>query len=329
MGGYLSTRRSDASEAEAAARDALPARPLVSQIAGGNQHTYQLHPELLGEGAFAYVVKATVKETGLDCVVKVSSKEAVDETPSFHQEIRVMNGLRHPNIVNLHEGFEDESNIYLVMDFCRGGELFTKICEMRKFSEFQAAITMQQVLQALSYLHHSQHIVHRDVKPENLVYDDDQGSIETSTLKLVDFGLARKFVPGGGNKMHTQAGTTYYVAPEVLKGSYTEVCDVWSAGVLLYLLLSGRFPFSGESPQEITSSVRQGTVYFPQQDWGLISEHAKTLVMNMLFYRSKDRITAQRALLDKWIERKGQVGRCCACTMFEGWWRSRSSSSKV
>merc|ERR1719359_262141 len=125
------------------------------------------------------------------------------------------------------------------MELCEGGELFNRIVEATTLSESQTAIVMQQALRAVAYMHHV-HIAHRDLKPENLIFVDKK-PIEKSTVKVIDFGIAKQFVPGV--PLTTTLGTAHYVAPEVLTGSYNEACDVWSGGVIMYILLVGHQPF--------------------------------------------------------------------------------------
>mmetsp|Transcript_41600 Transcript_41600/g.75428 ORF Transcript_41600/g.75428 Transcript_41600/m.75428 type:complete len:511 (-) Transcript_41600:78-1610(-) len=323
MGGYLSSNRSSESAAaaskppESADDVQKPPEPrrsksgttpasgrcagLVIDNEGSIEDVYDLHTKRLGEGAFAYVVKATVKKTGLVRAVKVNSKAHLKDIAKFKQEIDLMKSLDHPNILNLFEAFEDKRNIYLVMELCTGGELFDKIISMGSFTEVQAAVLMQQLLRAIFYMH-SNCIAHRDLKPENFLFAD-QEPMENSTLKLIDFGLASRFEPGAA-LMKTKAGTPYYVAPQVLQGSYTEACDVWSAGVIMYILLCGYAPFDGNSDQETLNKVKRGHFTFPKEEWDSVSDGAKALIKKMLTMKPEDRITADAALHDAWVSNK-------------------------
>mmetsp|Transcript_6533 Transcript_6533/g.15987 ORF Transcript_6533/g.15987 Transcript_6533/m.15987 type:complete len:514 (+) Transcript_6533:81-1622(+) len=326
MGGYLSpgTRSSDSTGAaasqsqppESAEEKKPPPEPrrsksgttpggrcagLVIDNDGSIEEVYDLDPKRLGEGAFAYVVKATVKKTGLVRAVKVNSKAHLKDIAKFKKEIELMKSLDHPNILNLFEAFEDKRNIYLVMELCTGGELFDKIISMGTFTEVQVAVLMQQLLRAIFYMH-SNCIAHRDLKPENFLFADKE-PVENSTLKVIDFGLASRFEPGVA-MMKTKAGTPYYVAPQVLQGSYTEACDVWSAGVIMYILLCGYAPFDGASDTETLTKVKRGHFIFPKEEWDGVSVDAKALIKKMLTMKPEDRITAEAALHDTWVSNK-------------------------
>ena len=187
----------------------------------------------------------------------------------FKQEITILQMLDHPNVLKLYEYFEDDKNVYLVTEICRGGELFDRIIEQEFFSEKVAAKIFKQILQSLNYCH-NQGIAHRDLKPENFLFETNE---ESSDLKIIDFGLSKIIKSqgafnkeglsagkadkeGGGRKkeldrMNTRAGTPNYISPEVLAGNYGVECDLWSAGCILYILLCGYPPFYGDDDQEI------------------------------------------------------------------------------
>lgn len=164
-----------------------------------------------------------------------------------------MRNLDHPNIIKLYETFEDSRNIYLVMEICEGGELFDRIIDKGQFSETEARVIFTQMIQAINYCH-SNGIAHRDLKPENFLF---LTKAEDSPIKVIDFGLSKHFDEKGGHSaMTTRAGTPYYISPEVLSGNYDESCDIWSSGVILYILLSGVPPFGGDSDPEILEAVK-------------------------------------------------------------------------
>ncbi|CAK9007604.1 unnamed protein product [Durusdinium trenchii] len=192
----------------------------------------------------------------------------------FKQEIAIMKMMDHPNIIKLFESFEDHRNIYLVMELCSGGELFDRIIESGHFSEVQAAILMQQIIRAIYYMHENQ-VCHRDLKPENFLFMT-KDPIEKNFLKIIDFGLSCKFIPG--KPLATKAGTPYYVAPQVLAGNYDQLSDLWSCGVIMYVLLCGYPPFFGDTDSEVLAKVRLGNFNFNPSDWKNVSEDAKTLI---------------------------------------------------
>lgn len=179
--------------------------------------------------------------------------------------------------------------------YCSGGELFEKIQELKNFSEKMAAECLRQILGAINYCH-EQGIVHRDLKPENLLYDS---KLPNAQLKVVDFGVSAKYKKG--QVLKDKFGTPYYIAPEVLSRKYDEKCDIWSCGVILYILLCGYPPFNASTDVEIMNVVKKGQYAFDDAEWRNISKDAKLLINKMLTYDPKKRISAAEALKDPWI----------------------------
>lgn len=207
--------------------------------------------------------------------------------------------MDHPNIIKLYEVYEDNRYIYLIMEECSGGELFDRIIERinkkELFTEKQAAVIFKNMMSALCYCHANQ-ICHRDLKPENLLF---LNSSEDSPLKVIDFGLSKMFTKED-KKMTTKVGTAYYVSPEVLEGDYDEKCDIWSAGVILYILLTGDPPFNGANDSEIYRKITKKQFTFPSPSWDKISEDVKDLIRNMLC-DPKDRYSAEKVLQHTWV----------------------------
>jgi calcium-dependent protein kinase len=221
----------------------------------------------------------------------------------LQQEINIMKMMDHPNIISLYETYQDKLYIYLVMELTQGGELFDRIIDAGHFSEADAAHVMQQMLRAIHYMHQVRPlgVCHRDLKPENFLFATKE-PINANLLKLIDFGLS-KFIPPGQN-MTTKAGTPYYVAPEVLAGKYTQQCDSWSAGVIMYTILSGTPPFTGRTDDDLLAKVRRGVYSFPEREWRHISKDAKRLIVHLLEMKPEKRCTPQKALSHDWIKHK-------------------------
>merc|ERR1719281_1696205 len=190
------------------------------------------------------------------------------------------------------------------MEYCTGGELFDRIVQQselygKSFSEAQTALILKQMLRAVAYLH-NEHICHRDLKPENFLLENDNPVDDPENMvKIIDFGVSRRFTPG--NSMKTRVCTPYYVAPEVVNGKYNELCDMWSMGVILYILLSGSPPFYGGGDDEIIKNVQRGVYYLEEDPWPDVSGSAKDLIAKLLVKALDKRLTANDALLHEWI----------------------------
>lgn len=261
---------------------------------------YELEENKLGCGTYGSVSRGKHRSTGVVRAVKTISKGHMKNVEQFKQEISIMKVVDHPNIIKLFETFEDRRNIYLVMELCVGGELFDHIIEAGHFTEATAAIIVQQILRAIFYMHENQ-ISHRDLKPENFLFLT-KDKIERNVLKIIDFGLSCRFE--NNQSLSTRAGTPYYVAPQVLSGRYDRMCDLWSVGVIMYVLLCGYPPFGGRTDQEVLARVRQGSFTFEAKDWRHISEDAKSLIRGLLKMDPKERMTADQALSHDWIKLK-------------------------
>ena len=183
------------------------------------------------------------------------------------------------------------------MEYCKGGELFDIISQKGSFSEKEACIIMKQLMSAICYSHQNG-IVHRDLKPENILMENDN---EDLSIKLIDWGCAKTLKKK--EKLHQADGTSYYIAPEVLKGNYDEKCDIWACGVIFYILLCGYPPFNGESDEEIFESILKGDFEFPAEEWDSVSDNAKILIKKFLTKNPKKRISALESLQDVWFKK--------------------------
>ena len=248
---------------------------------------YEVSDKVLGTGAFGMVKKATKRTSGEVRAVKMIDKLQLDqqEKISLKYEIDILKNLTHPNIVRLYEVYENKSQIYMVTELCDGCELFDEISKRETFSEIEAALVTKQVLQAIAYCH-GQNIAHRDLKPENILIDIKN----RGTIKVIDFGTSHHF-DSSNNVMHQLYGTPYYIAPEVLTGSYTEACDVWSIGVIVYIMLCGRPPFTGNSEDDILNKVRRGEWVFGH-DFEKVSQEGKDFITKLMCKNVERRLTA-------------------------------------
>ena len=281
--------------------------------------------ETLGQGAFGTVRKAVHKVTGQERAIKILKKRQQDERKLF-LEVSILSKLTHPNIMEIYEFYEDKANFYIVSELCKGGELFDKITEKGAFKESEACPIMLQLVSAICYSHDN-NIVHRDLKPENIMLDSTKNS--NPIIKLIDWGGARYF--SKNKKMSTIKGTPYYIAPEVIKEVYDEKCDIWSLGVIFYVLLCGYPPFfyvllcgyppfNGDTDVEIIQNVQKGKFVFPEEEWGVISPECKDLIKKMLTYEPSKRISAKEILIHPWFsqyEKKVKEDKTVALSAFE------------
>jgi calcium-dependent protein kinase len=250
---------------------------------------------VLGAGSFGKVFLGHNKKNSEHKVaIKVISKRRFQNELDFiRQEFRILSILDHPNIVKYYETYEDLKYLYMVMEYCPGGELFDKIADRSSYTEKEASQIMEDIFRAISHCH-SINVTHRDIKPENLMYGED------GKIKLIDFGLAKQSYSKLA-KMTTLAGTPYFISPEVLKGVYGRECDMWSLGVLLYIILSGEYPFDADSRIEVFDKISSGKISFRKHTWKHISDEAKDLIYKLLQLNIKKRLTAQSALKHPWF----------------------------
>ncbi|KAM3144381.1 hypothetical protein pb186bvf_003545 [Paramecium bursaria] len=260
---------------------------------------------VLGAGAFSQVRKVTHRKTRAIRAMKVINKSRLSTAElqqKFINEINVLRQLDHPHILKLFEFYQDEKNYYIIIELCTGGELFDKIIEKGQFSEKEACYVMKQILSAIYYAHNL-NIVHRDLKPENILLDiTSQGNYN---IKVVDWGTAKIFNPK--QSINEKFGTLYYIAPEVLQKNYNEKCDIWSCGVIFYILLSGMPPFNGRTDQDIQKSILRGVYTMDGDIWDLVTDLAKDLIKNMLQLDITKRFSAKQVLEHPWFNQAHQI----------------------
>ncbi|XP_013598373.1 PREDICTED: calcium-dependent protein kinase 5-like [Brassica oleracea var. oleracea] len=257
----------------------------------------------LGQGQFGTTYLCTELATGVDYACKSISKRKLiskEDVEDVRREIQIMHHLAgHGNIVTIKGAYEDSLYVHIVMELCAGGELFDRIIQRGHYSERKAA-ELTKIIVGVVEACHSLGVMHRDLKPENflLVNKDDDFS-----LKAIDFGLSVFFKPG---QIFTDVvGSPYYVAPEVLLKRYGPEADVWTAGVILYILLSGVPPFWAETQQGIFDAVLKGYIDFDSDPWPVISDSAKDLIRRMLSSKPAERLTAHEVLRHPWICENG------------------------
>ncbi|XP_015580520.2 calcium-dependent protein kinase 26 [Ricinus communis] len=276
--------------------------------------------EQLGWGQFGVIRVCTDKFSGDLFACKSIAKDRLvtsDDARSVKLEIEIMTRLSgHPNVVDLKAVYEDEDYIHLVMELCAGGELFHQLEKHGRFSETEARVLFRHMMQVVLYCHEIG-VVHRDLKPENILLATKASS---SQIKLADFGLATYIKPG--QSLHGTVGSPFYIAPEVLAGGYNQAADIWSAGVILYILLSGMPPFWGKTKSQIFDAVRAADLRFPSNPWDRVTESAKELVRGMLCTDPSLRLTAQQVLDHSWMKDDGQCSEApdqCQKKSCGGW----------
>ena len=254
--------------------------------------------KVLGEGAFSIVYKAVNKKSKqVRCIKKIKTDAfSKAEGENIMNEIKMLTKIDHPYIMKIVEYYEKGEFLYIVTEFLEGGELFDKISQDTSFSEADAARYIGQILMAVSYLH-SKNIVHRDLKPENIVLDSAK---PRQNIKIIDFGTSREI--DAKERLRTKVGTAYYIAPEVLDMDYDNKCDIWSCGIILYVLLCGYPPFNGATEEKIVERIKKGKFGFPAEEWDHISPNAKDIIKSMLTLDPKKRPTADQILQEPWFD---------------------------
>ncbi|KAI9010146.1 kinase-like domain-containing protein [Hyaloraphidium curvatum] len=280
---------------------ALPTLEFPNQGGSGRKHEYEILQEL-GEGSFARVYLVRDRRSRALYAAKVVDKKRSSDPAAIKKEISIHAYLKHSNIINLISSHEDKDYIYLLMEYACGGELFDRIAPDEGLEEDLAHFYFVQLVDAVEYLH-GNGVAHRDLKPENILLDD-QGN-----LKLSDFGLASVFRYQGKTRMlKTACGTPPYVAPEIHQDQYAaEPVDVWSTGVILYVLLAGNTPWdepTGRSPEFVAYASNPNLDFDP---WCRFSPEALSLVRNMLSIDPRTRYTIADVKHSAWYRRPNRI----------------------
>uniref|UniRef100_A0A7S3XZF5 Protein kinase domain-containing protein n=2 Tax=Heterosigma akashiwo TaxID=2829 RepID=A0A7S3XZF5_HETAK len=258
---------------------------------------YQLGDEL-GTGAYSKVKKCTDKSNGKEWAAKIVNRAQLqpEDAQALEDEIKIMKELDHEHVIKLADVFNEGAQTILVLELVVGGELFDRIVQKEKYTEKEARDLVALLLRTLDYLH-THDIVHRDLKPENLLLTSRE---DDANIKIADFGFARHI--SEVREMEEACGTPGYVAPEILRGlKYSGKADLWSAGVITYILLGGYPPFYDEDQDQLFRKIRRGQYQFHAPYWDHVSEEARDLISQMLVVNHKQRQSAAELLRHPWI----------------------------
>ncbi|KAJ6698485.1 CALCIUM-DEPENDENT PROTEIN KINASE 2 [Salix purpurea] len=269
----------------------------------GHLEDYYKLGRKLGRGQFGTTFLCVEKATGKEYACKSIAKRnllTADDVEDVRREIQIMHHLAgHPNVVSINGAYEDEVAVHVVMELCAGGELFDRITKRGHYTEKKAAKLTRTIVGVIEACH-SLGVMHRDLKPENFLFVNER---EDSPLKAIDFGLSEFFKPG--ESLNDVVGSPYYVAPEVLRKLYGPEADVWSAGVMVYILLCGVPPFWAEKEHDVFREVLYGHLNFTSKPWPKVSASAKDLIRRMLVRDPKKRLTAHEVLCHPWVRDDG------------------------
>lgn len=260
--------------------------------------------EVIGSGHFAQVREVNERGTGTRWAGKflkirknASSRLGVDRK-SVEREVEILQALQHANIMALRDVFESRAEVVLILELINGGELFDFIAEKDNLMENEAIEFMKQILEGVGYMH-SKNIVHFDLKPENIMLSKKLGS--APDIKIVDFGLAHRFSPGEEYK--SNSGTPQYIPPEVINYEpLSSAVDMWSIGVITYILLSGLSPFQGDTDAETLKNIIAMEYEFNEHHFSTTSAMAKEFIQKLLVKDQNERMTAEECLLHPWIK---------------------------
>ena len=298
----ISREKQDTTNLKEESQISISNRLFINEIKEIPKKKYKIK-KLLGIGSFGRVFLAqninTMEYIAMKEIPKTSEDLLTDN--EIMDEIEILKNLDHPDIVRIMEFYSTEESYYIINEYCPGGELFAQINKI--FSETQIAVMFRQILSGLAYLH-SNNIIHRDLKLENILIKEIEKSKETNedlyVLKIIDFGTAKIF--DKSKKARAIVGSSYYIAPEVINKKYNRECDLWSAGVILYMFIVGHAPFDGKSDKEIMEKVKKGNYLKNEDRWINASNEVKDLINKLLVYEPEKRLTALEALKHPWFK---------------------------
>jgi len=253
--------------------------------------------DLLGKGGFSTVHAAHKRSNGQRCAIKIIDKTKLKpkDVESIESEIRILSTIDHPNVLKLLDHHSEKDKVYIVTELCEGGELFDRIVQREFYSETDAQHVLRAIASALQHCH-AKKIVHRDLKPENILMLTQEPD---SPLKIADFGFAKQMED---DEMLTALGTPNYIAPEILERKpYDSAVDLWSLGVIAYVLLCGYPPFYAEGNPEMFVKIKRGLYKFDSPYWDNISKGAKDLISKLLVVDPSGRLTIDEVLEHPWM----------------------------
>jgi len=256
--------------------------------------------KVLGEGSLGNVELVQHKGSGRFYALKSIITELISESflMELRNEVEVLRGLDHPNIVKLYETYEEGKNMYLVMQSCTGGDLYSRL----PYSEFDAAKIISSISSAVAYMH-KRNIIHRDLKFENVVFTNDGPD---AVVKVIDFGLSKIYTQEN-RYMFDICGTLYTMSPQVIRGVYTNAADVWAIGVMAYMLLSNKKPFYHRNRDTVIQKIINVDYNFNGKGWKNVSDEAKDFVAHCLIAQPKMRMTAVQACDSTWLTNMKQL----------------------
>ena len=253
--------------------------------------------KVLGEGSMGSVMLVRSRSNNLLYAAKMIQLRRLSDdviVSEMKNEVDMLRSLDHPHIVHLEETFLTKRQITLIMDCCTGGDLYAR----HPYTERQAARVVQQVLSAVNYMH-ERGFVHRDIKFENIMFESQASE---AAVKLIDFGLSRTYRSNSKHRMRDVVGTLYSMAPEVARGSYTQACDLWSVGVVTYMLLAERMPFDTSSELSLLTAIAHARYDYRGRRWSTVSPAAMAFIDALLVVEPSLRLGAAAAVRSAWIE---------------------------
>lgn len=265
------------------------------------REVYQLNARLKS-GSFATVCRGTHRATGRKIAIKCVLRKDLppNDDAAVYDEVAILASLKHRYICPLIDFFDEKECYFLVMELMSGGDLFDRIGTKKTYDERDARALCQKMLDSMLFIHEN-NVAHCDMKPKNLLLRNDE---DDSFIKLADFGFATRVY--GPNSLTKQCGTPFFVAPEILmRTPYDQQSDMWSVGVIIFLLLSGNLPFMGRSQRELFRAIVIGKYEFDDEVWDSVSEHAKNLIQGLLVTDPAKRLTAKQALRSRWFADRG------------------------